>query len=94
MGKYDSLLKAKMSEESFKRLVILGNDKVMDFIGEFTEHCNPDTVYVCNDSKEDETYIRKMSLEKKEEFKLAKDGQTIHWDSYGDQARDKKNTKS
>ncbi|MCD6396256.1 MAG: phosphoenolpyruvate carboxykinase (GTP) [Spirochaetaceae bacterium] len=93
MGKYDSLLKAKMSEESFNRLAVLGNDKVMDFIGEFAEHCNPDTVYVCNDSKEDEAYIRKMALDKKEEFKLAKEGQTIHWDSYGDQARDKKNTK-
>ncbi len=93
MGKYDSLLKAKMSEESFNRLAVLGNDKVMEFIGEFTEHCNPNTVYVCNDSKEDEAYIRKMSLEKKEEFKLAKEGQTIHWDSYGDQARDKQNTK-
>jgi len=34
-----------------------------------------------------------MALEKGEEQKLAGAGQTIHWDGYGDQARDKKNTK-
>lgn len=93
MGKYESLLKTKMSDESYKRLTALGNEKVLNFIGEFTEHCEPDTVYVCDDSSEDEKYIRDMSLKKKEEFVLAKSGQTIHWDSYGDQARDKKNTK-
>ena len=93
VSKYDSLLKSKMSEESYRKLANLGNEKVIEFIGEFTEHCDPNTVYVCDDSREDEDYVRRMALEKKEEFKLAKDGQTIHWDSYGDQARDKKNTK-
>ena len=93
MGNYLSLLKTKMSKESYARLTALGNDGVIDFVGEFTEHCNPDSVYICNDSKNDEEYIRTMALEKKEEFKLAKDNQTIHWDNYGDQARDKINTK-
>ncbi len=92
-SKYTDLLKGKMSEESFQKLAILENQKVMDFIGQFAEHCNPATIYVCNDSAEDEQYIRDTSLEKGEEFKLAKDGQTIHWDGYGDQARDKVNTK-
>ncbi len=92
-SKYTDLLKGKMSEESFQKLAILENEKVMDFIGKFAEHCNPATIYVCDDSAEDEQYIRDMSIEKGEEFKLAKNGQTIHWDGYGDQARDKVNTK-
>ena len=34
-----------------------------------------------------------MALEKKEERPLSKNGQTIHFDGYGDQARDRVNTK-
>ena len=92
-SKYTELLKSKMSEESFNRLAVLENPKVMDFIGSFAQHCNPATIYVCDDSAEDEQYIRDKALELGEEFKLAKDGQTIHWDGYGDQARDKANTR-
>ena len=92
-SKYTDLLKGKMSEESFQKLAVLENQKVMDFVGKFAEHCNPASIYVCDDSKEDEMYIRKMAIEKGEEFNLAKDEQTIHWDGYGDQARDKVNTK-
>lgn len=93
MSKYDALLKSKMNEASFNKLIALKNEKVMEFVGRFTEHCGPETVYVCDDSKEDEAYIREMSLSKGEEQKLAKKGQTIHWDNYRDQARDKVNTK-
>lgn len=91
--KYENLLKSKMTDESFKKLAALENEKVFDFIGSFAEHCNPNSIFVSDDSEKDEDYIRNMALEKEEEFKLAKDGQTIHWDGYGDQARDKVNTK-
>ncbi|MFW5710771.1 MAG: phosphoenolpyruvate carboxykinase (GTP) [bacterium] len=91
--KYDDVLKAKMSEESYKKLMALENQKVYDHVGYFAKHCNPKSIYVCDDSAADEEYVRKMAIEKGEEHKLAKDGQTIHWDGYGDQARDKANTK-
>ncbi|MBT3275840.1 MAG: phosphoenolpyruvate carboxykinase (GTP), partial [Spirochaetales bacterium] len=51
------------------------------------------TIYFCDDSVEDEEYVKSMSLEKGEERPLAKNSQTIHYDGYGDQARDKVNTK-
>ncbi|RKX89608.1 MAG: phosphoenolpyruvate carboxykinase, partial [Spirochaetes bacterium] len=86
MSKYDALVKSKMSGESFSKLEALKNEKLMDFIGEFTEHCEPETLYVCDDSSKDEAYIRRVALEKGEETKLAKEGQTIHWDNYKDQA--------
>lgn len=92
-SKYTDLLKSKMSEASFQKLAVLENEKVMDFVGMFAEHCNPASIYVCDDSKEDEQYIRDTAVAKGEEAKLAKDGQTIHWDGYGDQARDKVNTR-
>ena len=91
--KYDDLLKSKMSEQSYQRLIALQNQKVYDFVASFTEHCNPKTVYVADDSLEDEEYIRQQSLARGEEKKLAMKGQTIHWDGYNDQARDKGNTK-
>jgi len=91
--KYDDVLKAKMNEESYAKLIALENQKVYDHVGFFAKHCNPKSVYVCDDSKEDEDYVRKMAVEKGEEQKLALAGQTIHWDGYKDQARDKSNTK-
>lgn len=93
ISKYTELLKSKMDEKSFNKLAALENEKVMEFVGSFAEHCNPATIYVCDDSKEDEEYIKAQALAKGEEFALAKSGQTIHWDGYGDQARDKANTK-
>jgi phosphoenolpyruvate carboxykinase (GTP) len=91
--KYDELLKSKMSDKSYSRLTALNNQKVYDFVGEFAEHCAPASIYVCDDSKEDEMYIRETALKKGEEHPMALSEQTIHWDGYGDQARDKVNTK-
>ena len=82
-----------MNETSYGKLTALSNKKLYDFVGQFIAHCNPKSVYVCDDSKEDEDYVIKMSLEKKEERPLAKSNQTIHYDGYGDQARDRGNTR-
>lgn len=91
--KYDGLLKAKMSAESYEKLAALENRKVMEFVGSFAEHCNPKTIYVCTDSEEDVQYVRDQALSKGEEQVLANSKQTIHWDGYGDQGRDKNGTK-
>ncbi len=90
---YEALLKAKLGGVSYEKLIALNNKKLYDFVGYFVKHCNPASLYVCDDSKADEDHIRKTSLEKGEEHPLAKEGQTIHWDGYGDQARDKVNTR-
>ena len=92
-SKYASLLKEKLSEASYAKLMKLENEKVTDFVGAFAKHCNPASIYVCDDSKADEEYIKAKALEIGEEFPLAKKEQTIHWDGYGDQARDKVNTR-
>jgi phosphoenolpyruvate carboxykinase (GTP) len=89
---YEQLLKAKMSDESYGKLTALKNEKLFNFIGEFATLCEPDSIYMCDDSDADAAYIRQRSLEMGEESKLAQDGQTIHYDGYKDQARDKANT--
>ncbi|RKX75045.1 MAG: phosphoenolpyruvate carboxykinase, partial [Spirochaetes bacterium] len=91
--KYEALLKGKMSDQSYERLTALKNQKVFDFVGEFAEQCDPNSIYVADDSAADEQYVRDQALAKGEEHKLNLDGRTIHWDSYGDQARDKVNTR-
>ena len=90
---YDDILRGKMSDASYAKLDALKNKKLYDFIGEFAKHCNPKTIYVCDDSVEDEEYVKKMSLESGEERQLAAANQTMHYDGYGDQARDKVNTR-
>lgn len=90
---YESLLKDKMSDESFTKLAALNNPKVVEFVGFFAEHCDPASIYVCDDSEKDVQYVRDQALAKGEERRMASPKQTIHWDGYGDQARDKKNTR-
>jgi phosphoenolpyruvate carboxykinase (GTP) len=91
--KYEQLLKQRMSSESYQKLAALNNEKVMEFIGFFTEHCDPASIYVCTDSEEDMQYVRDQALKLGEEITLHFSKQTIHWDGYGDQGRDTKNTK-
>lgn len=86
-NRYAALLKEKMSDASYRKLIGLDNRRLFEFVGEYTELCEPDSVYMCDDSDEDAQYIRKMSLEKGEEKALAKDGHTIHYDGYEDQGR-------
>jgi phosphoenolpyruvate carboxykinase (GTP) len=91
--KYEQLLKQRMSSESYQKLAALKNDDVMEFVGFFTEHCDPKSIYVCTDSESDVQYVRDQALKLDEELTLRYPKQTIHWDGYGDQGRDTKNTK-
>ena len=91
--KYDAIIKSRMSRESYEKLAALKNNKVTEFVGFFIEHCNPASVYVCNDSETDIQYVRDQALSLGEEQNLHLPNQTIHWDSYRDQGRDKKNTR-
>ncbi len=87
------LLKEKCGAEHYKRLEVLGCNKLMDFVAKYVELFNPKSVFVRTDSKQDADYIRAKSLENKEETRLATEGHSIHFDGYFDQARDKANTK-
>ncbi|MFZ2447146.1 MAG: phosphoenolpyruvate carboxykinase (GTP) [Syntrophobacteraceae bacterium] len=86
-NRYASLLKEKMSPASYGKLIALDNTKLFEFVGEYVDLCEPDSVYMCDDSDEDAEYIRKKALEFNEEKELAKAGHTIHYDGYDDQGR-------
>ena len=87
------LLKTKCSGKNVQKLLDLNNEKLVSFITKYVELCNPDSVYICNDSEEDRLYIRNKALEIGEEKKLAIEGHSIHYDGFYDQARDKAQTK-
>ena len=87
------LLKAKCTKQGLQKLRQLDNSHLHNFITEYVQLCNPDSIYVCNDSPQDAQYIRNKALENGEEKKLAIAGHTVHFDGYYDQARDRANTK-
>lgn len=92
MSKYTAMLQEKMSD-TYAKLEALANPKLVEFIGEYVELCNPDSVYMCDDSDADAEYVRQRSLELGEEKAMARDNVTMHYDGINDQARDKGNTK-
>ena len=82
-----------MDEKSFAKISDLNNDAVIEFVGKYAELCDPDSIYVCDDSTDDRNYIRNQAVVNNEEIMLATEGHTIHFDGPKDQARDKANTK-
>lgn len=85
-------LRQKLGEKGFERLTKINNPALYAFLAKYLQLCNPDRVFVCTDTPEDFEYIRQAAIKNGEERKLATPGHTIHFDNYGDQGRDKKNT--
>jgi len=88
-----TILKNRCTPGSYERLMALDNPKMHRFVSEYIELCNPDSVYVGDDSEETTRYIREMAINTAEEKQLAMEGHTIHFDGPKDQARDKSQTK-
>lgn len=91
--KAKNILKARLGQEDYQKLVRINNPKLNQFIAKYVELCNPDKVFVSTDSPEDINYIRQAAVRDRGEAELALKGHTIHFDGYYDQARDKETTK-
>ncbi|NIO19732.1 MAG: phosphoenolpyruvate carboxykinase (GTP) [Candidatus Aenigmarchaeota archaeon] len=87
------ILKTKLDEENYRKLLEIKNPELHKFISVFIELCNPSKVFVCTDSDEDIDFIRQEAIKNGEEERLSLKGHTIHFDGYFDQARDKERTK-
>ena len=90
---YADLLKANMTEESYGKLDAIDNNEAVEFILDAIKLCNPDSVWVGDDSDEDVAYVRQLAIDNKEEIPLNTKGHTVHFDGYFDQARKKEVTK-
>ena len=87
------LFRSKMDDASLAKLQAIDNAEVMDFVAQAVELCEPESVYVGDDSDEDVAYCRQLALDQKEERLLNTEGHTVHFDGYFDQARKKEVTK-
>ena len=70
--KYQTLLKQKMDGTSFFKLMGLENEKLLTFIGEWVEICNPDSVFMCNDSEEDAEFVRRKAWKSGKSYRSPK----------------------
>ncbi len=93
MDEHIDVLKSRMEEDSFQRLMALQNPSLHRFLARYAELCNPDKIVVLDDSPEAYQWMREEAVRRGEERPIGLDGQTIHYDGYFDQARDKKQTK-
>ncbi len=82
-----------LDNSNFKKLSALNNQKVIEIVEYYINHCKPRKVTVITDRIGDIKYIRELSVTLGEESHLATEGHTIHYDGYQDQARDKANTR-
>ena len=88
-----ALLKSKMDEASFKKLTALNNSDVNAFVAEAIKLCEPDKVWVGDDSQADAAWCRQLAIDDKEKLPLAIKGHTTHFDAYWDQGRNPEVTK-
>jgi len=86
-------LVGRLQARDLEKLARIPNARLHRFVARYIELCHPDRVFVCDDSPEDVAYIRQAALRDGEERPLAVPGHTIHFDSYYDMARDRKNTR-
>ncbi len=92
-AKARDILKTRLGQEDYQKLVRIDNPKLHQFIAKYVELCNPAQVFVSTDSPADIRYIRQAAIRNGEESELAVEGHTIHFDGYHDQARDKETTR-
>ena len=86
-------LEKLLEREQFEKIKSIDNPELHAFLAEWIEWLEPERVFVCTDSEEDEQYVRWKALYYGEEKMLETPNHTVHYDNYYDQARDKANTK-
>jgi phosphoenolpyruvate carboxykinase (GTP) len=93
MNGYLEALRPKMSEADYKKLCAITNHKVYEFIAKSSDMCNCKNIFICGDSDEDITHVRKQAIATGEEKALKLKGHTVHFDGVYDQGRDRQATK-
>jgi len=85
-------LSSLMDEPNQKKMMECSSE-VLEPIYNGATRMNPNSIFINTGSAEDTAYVRKMALETGEEFQLAIDNHTCHFDGPNDQGRDTANTK-
>ncbi len=91
-GKASIFLKGRLSSRDYARIAAIKNERVLKFVAEFVELCDPRSVYISAGTKEDMAFVRDAAIADGEEIRLATDGHTAHFENYNDQGRDREHT--
>lgn len=89
----NNILSRRLDNANYQKLMRINNKSLHQFAAKYIEWCNPERIFVNDDSLEAIDYIRNAALRDGEEGRLAIKGYAFHFDSYGDQGRDKENTR-
>ncbi|PIE56226.1 MAG: phosphoenolpyruvate carboxykinase (GTP) [Desulfobulbus propionicus] len=81
------LFARRLDAENLGKLEKITNEEALLKVANAIAMCDPEAVLIHSGSEADRETVRKMSLEKGEEEKLAMDGHTIHFDLPEDQGR-------
>ena len=81
------LLDEKLDEANRSKLATIKNEEALLKIANAVALMKPDTLWINSSSEADKAHARAMALEKGEEFELALDGHTCHYDLPEDQGR-------
>jgi len=87
-----STLEKYLTPVGLAKLLAIPNRDVHRFVAKAVDLCEPMKVFVCTDAQEDIDYIRMTAIARGEETELAINTQTVHFDGFFDQARDKGST--
>jgi phosphoenolpyruvate carboxykinase (GTP) len=90
---YARLLEGRLTGENYQRLTALENPKLLRFVADAVELCEPDSVLVFDDAAQRMATTREQSVKALEETRLTVEGHTVHFDGMQDQGRDRKATK-
>ncbi len=81
------IFEKKMDKTNLSKIAKIKTPDVLIKIANAIALCNPDTIFIITDAREDNRFVREFSLKKGEERKLALDGHTIHYDLKEEQGR-------
>lgn len=93
MDNVEGLLKSRLTAENYDKLMAIDCAAMHAFVADAIQLANPDSVFVCTDSDQDQEYIRNAAKNGGGEHPLAMEGHTYHFDGPTDQGRDKSVTK-
>jgi len=92
-GDPKEILAASLSRAGLEQLCNIDNPELHSFVARYIGLCQPSKVYVVSDDIGDWNYVRQAAMRNHEEAQVKLKNHTVHFDSYEDQGRDKKNTR-
>lgn len=93
MSGHTETLQSRMPEAEYAKLMAVPIPRLHEFVADAIELCDPDAVWVQDDSPEGRAETRRRAIDAREETPLTIDGHTIHYDGPEDQGRDREVTK-